>query len=487
MDYIFPSNLNRIYHRVYSQPLDDTELYESLDEAQSYAENIDGTAYVGQIITVVDEETSAVTVYKINFDRTLSPIGETVAPTGGTIDEEAVRLIVNNILNEANYITSGDTVQIIDDKLKELSIPSKVSELDNDAGYITKNDIPEISVPTKISELENDKNYLASGDSISKLVNDAGYLTEHQDLSDYTKKKELSDLSGKTHTRFEEILDTIENVSGETDNKISEIKESIKNLSDDTTKKFDNVNTRIDNLPQEIKVYKGDEKTISETENENGETIFSVKQIEMEQVSGLTETIGGINENIDSIKQNIVGIYHPKGSVQTYDDLPKDSGLSEGDVYNVVEPYGDTPAGTNYAWVKINGEYVWDALGGTINLSSYQTKEESKKAEDRLQEEINSNSKKINSIKEELTGITESIDAIKEKNNEQDIAISAITEANQELANKIDNIDVGIRNIVSRKIFNRGSETGFTEFAISMSGETADIQLNGFDGGEIII
>ena len=56
-----------------------------------------------------------------------------------------------------------------------------VSIFNNDAGYTTTTYVDEaiaaITIPTKVSELEND----------------AGYLTEHQSLADYTTKQELQD------------------------------------------------------------------------------------------------------------------------------------------------------------------------------------------------------------------------------------------------------------------------------------------------------
>lgn len=57
-----------------------------------------------------------------------------------------------------------------------------------------------------------------------------------------------------------------------------------------------------------------------------------------------------------------------KGSKDTYADLPK-TGNQVGDVWNVVAAYGNTHAGTNWAW---NGT-VWDPLGGTIDLTNYVT------------------------------------------------------------------------------------------------------------------
>lgn len=45
-------------------PLDSTEIYYSLPEAQEYASN-GATAYVGQLIVVVDETNNSSTVYLI--------------------------------------------------------------------------------------------------------------------------------------------------------------------------------------------------------------------------------------------------------------------------------------------------------------------------------------------------------------------------------------------------------------------------------------
>lgn len=66
-------------------------------------------------------------------------------------------------------------------------------------------------------------------------------------------------------------------------------------------------------------------------------------------------------------KEDITNVYKVKGSVQTYTELVAISAKTEGDVWNVVEASGTTPAGTNYVWTGTE----WDALGGTIDLSSY--------------------------------------------------------------------------------------------------------------------
>ena len=59
----------------------------------------------------------------------------------------------------------------------------------------------------------------------------------------------------------------------------------------------------------------------------------------------------------------VAGVYHYKGSVATYADLP--ASPAEGDVYNVEAAYNDFPAGTNWAWTGT----AWDALGGSFTIT----------------------------------------------------------------------------------------------------------------------
>ena len=68
----------------------------------------------------------------------------------------------------------------------------------------------------------------------------------------------------------------------------------------------------------------------------------------------------------DALASAIGSVYRYKNSVTNYSDLPS-SGNTVGDVYNVVNAYGNVPAGTNWAW---NGS-AWDALAGTVDLSPY--------------------------------------------------------------------------------------------------------------------
>lgn len=88
---------------------------------------------------------------------------------------------------------------------------------------------------------------------------------------------------------------------------------------------------------------------------------------------GITAIEGVEGENIqaalEAINTKASTAYKYKGSKATYEELPAE-GNQTGDVWNVVAAHGTTPAGTNYAWTGTE----WDALGGLVDLSTYQTK-----------------------------------------------------------------------------------------------------------------
>lgn len=91
--------------------------------------------------------------------------------------------------------------------------------------------------------------------------------------------------------------------------------------------------------------------------------------IEAVKVNGtaLTPTDKAVNIDLSAYakKTDIASAYNYKGSKATYDELPT-SGNVVGDVWNVEA------TGMNYAWTGT----AWDALGGTVDLSGYATKQE---------------------------------------------------------------------------------------------------------------
>ena len=71
-----------------------------------------------------------------------------------------------------------------------------------------------------------------------------------------------------------------------------------------------------------------------------------------------------MQESKDYTDSKLTSTYRYKGTVQNYDDLPTENN-EIGDTYNVVEPYGDYPGGTNFAWTGSD----WDALGGNWDFN----------------------------------------------------------------------------------------------------------------------
>jgi len=73
------------------------------------------------------------------------------------------------------------------------------------------------------------------------------------------------------------------------------------------------------------------------------------------------------------VDSKVASVFHYKGSVQTYADLPS-TGQEVGDVWNVVtaDATHGIKAGDNVAWTGSG----WDVLAGEIDLSAYATKAE---------------------------------------------------------------------------------------------------------------
>ena len=82
---------------------------------------------------------------------------------------------------------------------------------------------------------------------------------------------------------------------------------------------------------------------------------------------GAGEVLKYSNSDGGFIAASIASVLTYKGSC-TYAQLPS-TGQQVGDVWNVTDAHGTTPAGTNYAW---NGT-AWDPLGGDVDLSNYVT------------------------------------------------------------------------------------------------------------------
>lgn len=104
---------------------------------------------------------------------------------------------INDLIPDTSGFVKKDEMPVV---------PTKVSELANDAGYITTADIPKTDLSNYYNKSETEVlvNELVNGivipDTSSfitmKDVEDKGYLTEHQSLEDYAKKSDIPNVEG---------------------------------------------------------------------------------------------------------------------------------------------------------------------------------------------------------------------------------------------------------------------------------------------------
>lgn len=93
-------------------------------------------------------------------------------------------------------------------------------------------------------------------------------------------------------------------------------------------------------------------------------------------VEGLESDVGDLQTAVGNVytkaevDSKVAGVYHYKGSVATYAELPSVD-VAAGDVYNVAaaDAEHDIKAGDNVAWTGT----AWDVLAGTVDLSGYAT------------------------------------------------------------------------------------------------------------------
>lgn len=362
-------NWPRSFHRQKPFPLQDNELFDSLENAEIYA--LSGkTSYIGQIVTVVDEVSSAVTVYKINFDRTLSILGE------GDVDAEEVKTIIENVLAGKNYTTLEEVSELVKQEIDN----SKFVTAEEFSG-LTSELATKAEIPTKTSQLHNDSGF---------ITNDSGFITieEFSGLtSEFATKKEIP-------TKVSQLEDSKEYLKKSELPPISGFTEAV--------------------------VYKADEDTLTSTTNEDKEVIFSVKEIEQAKVKGLTGTLEQLQNN-------------------------------NGELRTKVETLSKTLNETN------------------TSIGELQKKDENHDAAiSQIQSKLQTQQGELETQKETLETQKGKLDKLADKTNT--------------LEEQLKNIDVGVKTISARKIF----DGTIDEFAVETNGNDVSIKLNGFDGGEVV-
>lgn len=214
--------------------------------------------------------------------------------------------------------------------------------------------------------------------NVSAFTNDAGYLTEHQDIS--SKLDKTDDGSNVTVT----FTQASERNNVATGDKLSAILGKIAKFFGDLktvafTGKYSDLTglptipTVTNDLTDELKgnydaAYTHSQAAHAPSDAEKNTVVgFKVNGVvqapSAERIVDIAvpTTVAQLSDAGDYAKKSdLTNVYKYKGSVDTYADLPS-ADLTVGDVYNVV---GDK--GMNYAW---NGT-AWDTLGEVFTIET---------------------------------------------------------------------------------------------------------------------
>lgn len=183
--------------------------------------------------------------------------------------QDGIEQEVNDVVRE-NYYTKTE----VDEKVANVTVDL--------TGYATEgyvnNKIAEIEIPTVPT-------------NISEFVNDAGYLTEHQDLSNYALKSEIPSIEGlATETYVDEAVAAVD---------VSEqLKDYAKSADVYTKEEVDTAIAGVDVSDQLVDYAK-------ETEvNSKIDALSSSINTNTTNISSLSNTVTGIQEEVNSIDKS---------------------------------------------------------------------------------------------------------------------------------------------------------------------------------------
>lgn len=242
--------------------------------------------------------------------------------------------------------------------------------------------------PTSAETVAADEKVLSSAKTYTDTLKGSGYSGET--LAGL--KSEINSLKGDSTTTLGAVASRVTTAEG----KITALEETVGNNEKGLVKNVADLKTKFDSYATSADTVAADTNTLNDAKSYTDSQINAIKGDSYKTgttLASLESNLGTEKGRIDAILKDapdnlksfkdvdtkitnaITAAYKYQGSVDNYNDLP-DSGNTIGFVYNVKNAVGNigdknyTPAGTNYAW---NGT-EWDALGGTVDLSTYATK-----------------------------------------------------------------------------------------------------------------
>lgn len=219
LDWAFP------LQRTGAFPLDRSSLFSSYDDALLYAtggndsRNLSGSSYIGQIISVYNEDENTISLYVIDTDRTLTPIkgdnGSTVSIKG---DELSIEIIDNEVqIKDFGKWYYAFVPSSIDEETGEVIPSSYVYTEGFKAGLearVTSNIVDDeivYSVGWFEPSSETTEDLSARIESISKQVDDLEQTKADKSLV-YTKK-EVNDLITSVNVIERKIVSNINDIN----------------------------------------------------------------------------------------------------------------------------------------------------------------------------------------------------------------------------------------------------------------------------------
>lgn len=321
----FPLN----FRRGNPNPLDNSSVWASLEAAQNYAAN-DPVAYVGQILTVVDNANSVATVYSIQDEAgTLkkvgtSPVGDestiVVAEDGtislyGVAGLEMTRTEEDGTTTKINYqpllvdgkLTwvepSATTVEGLAAEIEGLK--TRLTAVETTVGDAESGLVKSVADNTEAIAATNAKiGDVAEGKTVIDMINDsiyddtalAGRVSTIE--GDYLKAADKTALETKITTEAEKAkTDAITAIMGEAgiDEKYDTLKEIADWILSDTTASAELI-TRVSNIEKDY--LKGADKTALQGEIDSLEAFIGT----LPENAASTTVVAYIQEVVDSLK-----------------------------------------------------------------------------------------------------------------------------------------------------------------------------------------
>lgn len=182
----------------------------------------------GQSGVDTDELKDRIDGLEVKVDDLANDIADLMGQTTTVEYEDGILTIIqdNRTIAEydlSEYLATQDELLELEEKLNDLVIPTKVSELENDAGYITQADIPSTDgfatqdeLTNRLEELRDwilKLGYVGSGDltNINNLIIELRNGQELNQSQIQVLQKTLNELN-QTYATDEELAQAIENV-----------------------------------------------------------------------------------------------------------------------------------------------------------------------------------------------------------------------------------------------------------------------------------